>query len=84
MNKVEDLIGKRVKVTKLESVNYKDGHPNGIDEGYTVVGELLGVKKGWILEVEGDNNYYFHTSNIIKIEGNLVYTLNSVYKVEEV
>ena len=54
MSKVEDLIGKKVKLTKLESVRYKDGHPNGIEEGYTMEGRLLGVKVGWILEMSGD------------------------------
>lgn len=86
MNKVEELIGKKVRLTKLESVRYKDGHPNGIEEGYTMEGRLLGVKVGWMLEMSGDRGIldYFHTSEVLKIEDNLVYTKNSIYKVEEV
>ena len=58
MSKVEDLIGKKVKLTKLESVRYKDGHPNGIEEGYTMEGRLLGVKVGWMLEMSGDRGIH--------------------------
>ncbi len=82
MNKVEELIGKKVRLTKLESVRYKDGHPNGIEEGYTMEGRLLGVKVGWMLEMSGDRGIldYFHTSEVLKMEDNLVYTKNSIYK----
>lgn len=47
MSKVEELIGKKVRLTKLESVRYKDGHPNGIEEGYTMEGRLF-RSKGWL------------------------------------
>lgn len=82
---MKELIGKTVKITKLESVRYKDGHPNGIEEGFTHIGTLRNVEIGGVLEMTGPRGIwdYFYTSRIDKIEGDLVYTKNSVYKVEE-
>ena len=79
---MKELIGKVIKITKLESVRYKDGHPNGIEEGFTHVGTLRNVEIGEMLVMD-DWRGYFHTSVVNKIEGDLVYTKNSVYKVEE-
>lgn len=82
---VEELIGKNVTLTKLESTRYRDGHPNGIEPGYVACGKLISARVGGIAEVIGPRGFwdYFHTSLIKKIEGNLIYTLNSVYEVEE-
>ena len=76
---VEELIGKNVTLTKLESTRYRDGHPNGIEP------KLISARVGGIAEVIGPRGFwdYFHTSLIKKIEGNLIYTLNSVYEVKE-
>lgn len=76
---VEELIGKNVTLTKLESTRYRD--PNGIEPGYVVISARVGD----IAEVIGPRGFwdYFHTSLIKKIEGNLIYTLNSVYEVKE-
>lgn len=82
INKVEELIGKDVTITKLKSVRYKDGHPNNIEPGHTVRGELIDAKVGGAALVLNPFEY-FHTSRIEKIEDDLIYTRNSVYKVEE-
>lgn len=68
--------------TKLESVQYKDGHPNGIEEGFIKVGTLIEVEEGGQLKIIG-NNSLFHTSTVVKIQDDLVYTRNSIYKVRE-
>lgn len=84
MSKVEELIGKNVIITKLESTKFKDGHPNGIEPGYTTYGKLISADIGDVAIVIGSMPFdYFHTSEIEKIEDNLIYTRNSVYKVEE-
>lgn len=84
MSKVEELIGKYVVITKLESTRFKDGHPNGIEPGYTARGELVHAEVGEVALVIGATPFdYFHTSKIEKIEDNLIYTRNSIYKVEE-
>lgn len=84
---VEELIGKNVTLTKLESTRYRDGHPNGIEPGYVACGKLISARV-WrhsrgLLDLGVFFWDYFHTSLIKKIEGNLIYTLNSVYEVKE-
>lgn len=82
---IEELIGKNVTLTKLESIRYKDGHPNGIEPGFVARGRLISARVGGMAEVIGPRGLrdYFHTSLIKKIEGNLIYTLNSVYEIKE-
>lgn len=91
--KVEELIGKNVVVSKLEAIRYKEGHPNGVNVGYTKMGKLLQAEVGKSLvlgfpDIEGfkyiDSGLLFYTSTVLKIEEDLVYTKNSVYKAEEV
>lgn len=91
--KIEELIGKNVMVSKLEATRYKDGHPNGIDVGYTNSGKLLLAEVGRPLALGYPNidgveyiNYglIFYTSDVQRIKDDLVYTKNSVYKVEEI
>ena len=82
---VNDLIGKRVILTKMESINYKEGHPNGIEPGYTRTGVLVLCEVGYPVEIT-DGRFildYFHTSVVERIEDGMIYTKNSVYKIEE-
>lgn len=81
---MKELVGKKVMLTKLESIRYKDGHPNGIEKGYMQVGTLTNLEVGQPLVLNGASiRDYFHTSTVLKIEGNLIHTKNSIYKVEE-
>lgn len=79
---LKDLIGKAVICEKVDAINYKDGHPNGIDTGYVTGGILIQLEPyvfidtGFVLDS-------FHTSLVDHIEGDLVYTRNSVYKITE-
>lgn len=79
---LKDLIGKAVICTKIDAVRYKDGHPNGIDTGYTTCGILIQLEPCVFIDT-GRVFDGFNTSSVNHIEGDLVYTRNSVYKITE-
>ena len=54
---VEELIGKNVTLTKLESTRYRDGHPNGIEPGYVACGKLISARVGGMAEVIGPRGF---------------------------
>ena len=78
-----------IRLTKLKDNKFNNEHPNHINEGYTRVGRINLEKSNehqCFLIIEGDR--FFNTSQVLEIdeqEGyDLVHTLNSIYKVEEV
>ena len=82
-NKNMEIIGKKVKVTKLKN-ELEGEHPNGVNEGYEktgialnelIVGECFYVQKG----MRG----YFRSSIVTKINDDGTFnTQNSIYKLE--
>lgn len=88
LNKVLDLYhelcypaGTYVSIKKIESLNYKDGHPNNINEGYTNDGKLLApVTVGWRTSIR-----HFSTSPVKKIIDKFHFeTENSIYEIYEI
>lgn len=77
---LKELIGKQVTCEKVDSLRYKDGHPNGIDTGYITGGTLVQLEPFIFIET---HFVPFYSSQVNKIEGDLVYTKNSVYKITE-
>lgn len=73
--------GCKVKIKKIKSLKYQDGHPNDINEGYIAEGILfVPVTIGWRTYV-GKN---FSTSPVTKIiDKNHFQTENSIYEIIE-
>jgi hypothetical protein len=78
---MKDLIGKEVILKKISDLKYEGNHPNGVNEGFTVRGILLMIDP--CIYIDHILNY-FHTSKVKKIEGDKIYTLNSIYTIEPV
>ena len=78
--------GDYVKLQKISDDRFDGRHPNFIDVGHTVYGRVLEdlevAKRFRLVDVKGDSNCYFYTSNVLKIiDENTFITLNSTYKV---
>ena len=80
--------GKILKVTKMKDNVFDNNHPNEINEGYTAEGTINVElsEKHKCLFIHPDEETYFHTSEIKKVIENedfdIIYTVNSIYKVE--
>ena len=76
-----------VGLVKLKDLVFENGHPGGVNEGYTSKGyiDLIETKKHNCLFIQ-DHSRWFHTSIVVKqieCDGyDLLQTLNSVYKIE--
>jgi hypothetical protein len=81
--------GVTIRLTKLKDTKFDNNHPNQINEGYVKEG-IINVEKSnehqCFLMIKGDR--FFNTSQVLEIDEqvgyDLVYTLNSIYKVEPV
>jgi len=81
--------GVTIRLTKLKDNKFDNNHPNQINEGYVKEG-MINVEKSnehqCFLMIKGDR--FFNTSQVLEIDEqvgyDLVYTLNSIYKVEPV
>ncbi len=81
--------GVTIRLTKLKDNKFDNKHPNQINEGYVKEG-IINVEKSnehqCFLMIKGDR--FFNTSQVLEIDEqvgyDLVYTLNSIYKVEPV
>lgn len=79
---------KAVRLTKIDDIAFEGKHPNGIDVGYIKEGkinfEMTNEHQCFFIHPTPDR--FFHTSEVKLIEEHegydLVYTVNSVYKVE--
>ena len=79
-------IGDKVKVVKMSDDKFNGNHPNGIESGHVVYGEIVRpVEVGsflYLLKVTGSSHGFFHTSEITKIiDENHFKTRNSTYKI---
>jgi hypothetical protein len=82
MLEIIEIAGKNIQITKIDAVRYKDGHPMGVDTGFTsqgtalndiIVGDFFYMEKG-----------LFRSSPVTEIiDENTFKTRNSIYKVEE-
>lgn len=77
--KLEELLHKQVKCLKVDYITYED-HPNNIQVGHVETGKLVQLTPFIAIT---SNNLYFYSSEVQKIEGNFVYTENSVYEITE-
>ncbi len=75
---IKEFINKDVILKKISDLKFKGNHPNNINEGYEKKGILTKISP-YIL-IEGDDSW-FHTSLIEKIEGDKIYTKNSIYTI---
>lgn len=79
--------GDYVKVVKLSDEVFEGKHPNFVNKGYTVYGEIaesLEVGKWlWLNKARGDAYGWFHTSVVTEIiDENTFRTMNSIYHIE--
>ena len=79
--------GDYVKVVKLSDEVFEGRHPNFVNKGYTVYGEMaesLEVGKWlWLNKARGDAYGWFHTSVVTEIiDENTFRTRNSIYHIE--
>lgn len=86
--------GTEVILTKVETVNKETNYSPGYwTQGFLIfdvkIGE--GIYLGRYKRANPDNNNeavniygIFRTSPIVKVEGNLIYTKNSIWKIEEI
>jgi hypothetical protein len=85
----------KVKVTKIDDLKFGGKHPNGVDIGNIYEGYLMfepAVKEPLLLvnpstfpnlgALNFHHNVVLRTSLIVKIENDLIYTRNSIYKIE--
>lgn len=73
-----EIANKRIRLTKVGSIRFEEGHPNGINNGYTtaafcyedvVIGEYFHLGS-------------FRSTRVLSIDGDTFSTKNSTYKVE--
>jgi len=85
--------GTQVKVTKLKDIKFNNEHPEDINEGYVVIGEVEiaesnKIQSLFVVHGEWRDQRYFHTSHVQEMEEHegfdLLRTLNSIYKVEPI
>ena len=75
-------------IEKLEDTKFEGNHPNGYDTGFKIKNAVINLdtsNEHCILFVHDGPDRWFHTSKVQKQEEyeeyDLLYTLNSVYKV---
>jgi hypothetical protein len=81
-----------VRLTKMKDNRFDNVHPNGINEGYVVDSGIIDIEesklRGSVMVVHSGGTRIFGTSEVQSIkecEGyDLVYTLNSIYKLEPI
>jgi len=90
MNKInyDKYVGMRMDLEKVEDTKFSNNHPNGFNEGFKAKDTFINLKlskKFNCLFVNYGDGKWFHTSEVQKQEEHegydLIYTLNSVYKV---
>ena len=77
-----------VTIEKLEDVKFEGNHPNGYNVGFKQSNARVNIEASYKYGALFINYYpdnWFHTSHVLRIEEyegyDLVYTLNSVYKI---
>ena len=85
MNNLKE--GTFVKLSKLSDDKFDGQHPNLILSNHTVYGTLIEsptIGHNVVLTgVSGDSQGWFRTSYVQSIDGNIIKTNNSTYKIEE-
>lgn len=79
---LKDLIGKTVICEKVGVINHEDGHLNDVHIKYVTGGILLQIEPCIFIDM-GYMLGNFHSSAVNHIEGNLVHTRNSIYKITQ-
>jgi len=78
-----EVIGKKVKLTKLKDTKFEGAHPYGIDEGYEKIGIAINeLEVGQFFYVQKGMRQ-FRSSPVTKINDDGTFnTQNSLYKIE--
>jgi len=79
--------GDFVNLIKLTDDVFNGNHPNLINEGHKIHGQLVETPtighNVVLIKVSGDSQGWFRTSTIKNIDGDLIKTRNSTYKIEK-